>query len=253
MKKFCFLSLSIIILCSILSAPPTFPQWKTSIFAEADYQFSAVSDMPLSIRNMPIYGSDLSYVPASNAGPILQESYENNWLYLLGIEVRGEISSDFYFVGKFSLLTLSQDGMAERNYTNDVGGSDRGYGAALTYCELHKGGLIALCGSDEVLGDIVPEIALEKALTDGLSIGVSMTYYVIIATSGWDRWDAYEQDQNMLLAHCLPVTAFIRIGSSEGIVLTAGISFSNFVATSAGKQAGLQQGQTGLVVALTFQ
>jgi len=240
---------ALVLLLMMFPALLTFGQnrWEYTVFGEVTWQAITVDHMPYDIRNVPIHKDD-GYVSQSNAGPISRETYSDNWFCTLGIEMRDNISANYRFNIKLSLFSFGNDDMAERNYTNAVGTDERGEGAALTYCELHEGGLIAALGYSSTMPfDIVPEISLERKIAGNLLLGVSVSYFTVTGANGWDRWDAYEENQSYLFAHCFPIIPYLRL-DGESVTLSAGPSFSNIVLTDAGKAAGLKEDKIGVMV-----
>jgi len=243
-KVIIYLGLALVMLVSLSQA-----QWKFGPFVEVVYQPTTINHMPYTVRYVPIHKED-DYVDPANAGPIAKELYKTNWLILLGVETKTSIFSDYYISARLS-FSFNKSDEAERNYTNAVGTGLRGYDAALTYCWFHIGSLVTALSKSYCSADVAPEFLIERNLVKNLSIGTSIMYLVVSASNGWDRWDNYEENKTYLLAHCLPVTLFLKYEIDQ-FNISAGVSIANYFLTDLGKKADYQQDKAGLMIGLTF-
>ena len=230
MKQF-LLVFAMLILCLLAFAENS--GWAFFTGVQGDY-FSVVS-VPLEMRDVPIHPDD-DYVSLSNQGPILRQSYDTRLFVLLGGQYSIKSSNGIITRFKLSIPIYPEDDLAERNYTNDVGSDHRGYGAALTYCKLCKGGIFTAMGFDGLtpILDFMPEISVEKMYGKKISTEVSAGYFAVSFINGWDRWDAYQCRDGYLLAHCMPVSTNLkfRVGQWQ---FSGGPILVNVIETSNGK------------------
>ncbi len=189
---------------------------------------------PFYFRNIPIHEDD-GYVPRYNAGPIDPKFLKTSGIFLLGVGAYFYLSQNYLFEMKCSFITLLNDDIVERNYTNEVGTENRDEGAALTYCLLQQGDMF------------LPEMSIERIVKNNLlSIGLSASYFTIRTSNGWDRWGCLEKKENYLLARCLPVSLYLKVYLWKGFSIYGGPSIINALPTTRSKEFELKYDKTGL-------
>jgi hypothetical protein len=225
---------------------------------EYAYLGVTVKDMPYEIRNVPVHPSDswASY----GQGPIERLKYDMDHSFIVSILYAREYGRDktaplrFRFGAGFDWLVLPQVGvggsMAERNYMNAVGTSDRGYGAALTYVAMRQGGVVPALNSiySDIFLNWTPKVKFEVAPFGGhfhdIWLGTSVSYYTVDAQTGWDRNDSLDARNDYVMARVLPVRLYATwmFKSTDGddlrVGLTGGVQFQPGVKTGIARQAG---------------
>jgi len=165
-----------------------------------------IISIPEKYRLVPIHPDDYMY-PESSNGPIenlsADSAYKNGKLsadvstYIragLAVKLKGvefETDINVSISPKFGDSNDDTE-FHERNYTNNPGSSDRGYGAALTYYTLKYPRRIAM-GADAELS--FPLYSKKKELTNHYSralIGVDLRKFKMSLTEGWDRYNEQE-------------------------------------------------------------
>jgi hypothetical protein len=174
-------------------------------------QIKSIDNIPLSIRNVPINPED-TYVPAGNQGPISQTSLKTPYTltildFKLGAKFDmgraqswGDGSTNKWLSASAGIgisLNLTPDTIgnptfgsntAERNYSNAVGTSERGEGAALTYEQLNNhywGGK----WNEYLQPFAFVDLSHNFSKAVALSVGVKVTQQTEMIATGWDRWD----------------------------------------------------------------
>jgi len=155
-----------------------------------------ISNMPLSIRNLPNHPDDSAF----SAGPIEKTSYsipgDLSVNYRVGTIKAQDSRLDINLCALFYPSFGEPVDMAERNYTNNPGSSDRGYGAALTFVGLREQGLVYIFS---------PELIWTRKLREEERLSVSLGFFRIQAVTGWDRYDELQQQSTNTLANCFPL------------------------------------------------
>lgn len=246
------------------NTPPTLPALRLNIdilYADTDL---SVDNMPMVVRNVPIYPDDLSYVPPENQGPISRLKYSQSGDFDLAIMGAYQFSASDTSPLRFNiglgvdLLFASTGDMAERNYTNAVGTDARGEGAALTYAELFQGNINSAENQDSLV-NVAPigkfEVAPFNEPFRTVWFGVSASYFTVGAQNGWDRWDSFEPLDTFDLATVIPVRLYTTcfIGESEHIGLTIGAQLNETLKTNLGEQAGLKVSPVAFFGGLSFR
>jgi hypothetical protein len=142
-----------------------------------------VSNMPESIRNVPIHNDDRN-IPTSD-GPINDALIHGNaWkLLMLGFSTQvrfkaGDFKAEIGGKVSYNYNLAFTDEIAERNYTNAPGTPERGEGAALTYYTVYAGGF---------------EYGPYAKISFGFfGIEDYFDFSSIRAKTGWDRYDALQ-------------------------------------------------------------
>jgi hypothetical protein len=227
-----------------------------------------VKHLPESFRNVPIHPDD-HYVPAENAGPVSREEYgltDGANLSLMYVWDFKQHEHPRYRLGLgldwILFPTAGYGGTeAERNYTNNVGSDERGYGAALTFVRLREGGVIPSLGdgSFDPFLNITPRIKFEIApFDDHFWFGTSISYFAVQAQNGWDRFDSDEVRETKTLAHDFPIRLYATWcpeGSKDkgwGIIGGAQIQSLMFK-TDFGRQAGVSVDPVTFFIGVTAQ
>ncbi len=150
-----------------------------------------VRDVPLAIRNIPIHPDDWG-VP----GPIADDEVTVGPRLGMFVNYGQKLTllKDSLFLRAGVEMELS--GMLDidkpsRNYTNAVGTSERGYGAALTYYSIYT-----KAGPDWN-SFLIPKVfvGLETKLSDSLTFGAGYKLWRedLVAETGYDRHDNLER------------------------------------------------------------
>lgn len=166
-----------------------------------------------NFRNVPRHDDDGGGI----SGPIPEEYYKV--IGCLGLRMTFlHIYKNGFVVGMGCNIDYDITNMHERNYTNAVGTSQRGYGAALTYCKSGiYGPLASLAGVKplymlSLTPEFVTQIPLSKKKSAKLSITVN--YEALMAINGWDRYDNYVVNDRLVLAHMFPIDCGIVWGKN---------------------------------------
>ena len=209
-----------------------FPTWTVSF-----YKFT-VPNMPLFIRDVPAHPDDGN---PHGIAPIAQETYDLSVIVLAGLSYIDTISSNIGFEIGASIFSVDNGDKVIRNYTNAPGTDKRGYGAALTFCELSPRGIFGTIWASMThpAVDIIPKMSLFLILDRDIDmyLGVSFSYFSIRAVNGWDRYDNNEYKDAYTLAHCFPISLQVHLKSFFG-----GLEFIPMKYTEVGKQSGLKGG-----------
>jgi hypothetical protein len=142
-----------------------------------------VSNVPLSIRNVPIHKDDRN-IPTSD-GPINDTlMHGNEWkLLMLGFSTQvrfkaGNFKAEIGGKASYNYNLASTGEIAERNYTNYPGTAERGEGAALTYYTVYPAGF---------------EYGPYAKISWGwFAIEDYFDFSAVRAKNGWDRYDALQ-------------------------------------------------------------
>jgi len=199
-----------------------------------------VKNVSYEMRNVPIHSGD-----GGVAGPITRTNYEIDADYDPSLFV-------FYSFKTFTTvqvslgfcLALGYD-IAERNYTNDVGGTSRETGAALTYCEFSNTGIFPQIGLE------LPRV-IHYSESDnsgfGIGLGCSLIFQSLDVDNGWDRFSAFEGYQEEKLANLFPLEVYVKFSFLQKdwqhvawrYSFLTGIRMNNFYQlTPAGKEMGV--------------
>jgi hypothetical protein len=201
-----------------------------------------VSNVPYDFRNVPVHPDDSVF--QKNAGPIERQRYEPYSYYELGLSLYCTFKIWIPVEVSFGLCFPFADDMAERNYTNDVGGVDRSKDAALTYCR------VFITGTSPLLGLELPRLVpIYNSGHESLIIGLGcdLSYQTLAIDNGWDRFSSYQVYQEETLAHLFPFHAYVKssfaLGSDHffwNLVMKTGATLNNFYSlTAAGKEMGV--------------
>lgn len=183
-----------------------------------------VSDVPIEIRNVPAHPDDSQV----SIGPIADDE----------VYVRDRFGGFFRIGPKLNLggiyikpgIELEISGSQnpetpERNYTNYPGTNQRGYGAALTYYNIHT-----QCG-DESNTFFFPKLflGLEAKISDSISLGLASNVWRedLVAETGYDRYDSLEMNEVSNLVDMtigsIAITLNFKNENGNGLFMSAGI------------------------------
>jgi len=208
-----------------------------------------VTDMPFSIRDIPPHHDDAGF---SHPGPIMKISYPAYFILSLGYPVaktKIDDSSSIEIVGRLMFYpTVSMARIAERNYTNNPGSSQRGYGAALTFVGLETWGIIPAFdgGGLETFLNLTPEVLYKRRINDQSSINFSLSYLSLQAVTGWDRYDSRDVKDRYTLAYCFPLGVTYQTEH-----FCAGVKYYLMSLTNIGEEAKVK-GNFGLSLAYKY-
>jgi hypothetical protein len=158
-------------------------------------------------------------------------------------------SLEYIIQAQIFVLVDGQKDIAERNYTNDVGGTKRGTGAALTFCKFKMGGFL---NSEDGKEDMTAELSLRRKFSEYINLGASVSYVNALVFNGWDRWDSQEKKETFVLGHILPTTVFLE-GRYKFVSLYAGATFFPCIYGDMGKDAGLRTNDIGFSCGISFK
>ncbi len=205
-----------------------------------------VSDMPLSVRDVPNHPDD--GFASGTEGPIEKTNYSLKAIIEMGRTVKKVDRRDASL--KMNVNWIYGVGtIARRNYTNAIGTGQRGYGAALTYCQLTTRGMLPNITSSPFVNlvlSVAPELVWERKLGEKKTIGCSVGYFRLVAENGWDRYDNYEIRNAKALANCFP----IGIAASVGDINLAA-KYYLVSKSSLGREAGIS-GNFGFSAGVRF-
>jgi hypothetical protein len=208
-----------------------------------------IKDMPEEIRNVPIHEDD-GYANPANAGPIEKRYYELDGFFSLDWFYRKDIGDKLWLDFGINWLLCPLRSVGLRNYTNAVGTSQRGYGAALTFAALQMRGPLPPTGEYIVdfLFNWTPQVAIGTPLDKekNFKIGISASYYRLCAVNGWDRYDRYETKDYYTLAHIVPITLALNIHN----MVTLGVSYNLNYPSSQGSDAGTEIDKLSYILSL---
>lgn len=235
MRKTLMCLLVLIAVVPALAAGPN--PWELTI----DLTPLGVSNMPFSVRNVPNHPKD-TYVSASTAGPISQLKYSTyvmagvNYTAVKWQAGKGVLNLKAKWM--FYPIPSQLGGAAERNYTNAVGSSQRGTGAALTFACLQTRGIIP--GTKNVLLDLVtnftPEVEWVHPISKKLDLIMNASYFSLQAVNGWDRNDLFDIWHYQTLAHCFPLGVGVQFGRHTKL----GVKYIPMILTDSGRSAGVK-------------
>jgi len=234
--RICFVSIT---LC-FLYVPNLRCQWSVLLSYESTCLNMNIDHMPQRIRDIPIHKEDI-WVSKYQIAPIQREEYAvENWMQKIGVGCAYESLKYIIQAHIFAMISGEQD-LAERNYTNDIGGTARGTGAALTFCKFKMGGFF-----NNEDGEIytTAEIALRRKFSEYVNLGASISYANALVFNGWDRWDSQEKKETFVLGHIFPTTIFLE-GRYESISFYTGATFFPCIYRDMGKDAGLRTNDIG--------
>lgn len=208
-------------------------------YAKLNY---SVKNLDIEIRDVPIHPED-DNVPRENQGPIERISYATHDWFSFDLAFKKNISKKFRFgIGLDWILYPYYADKALRNYTNAVGTEQRGYGAALTFVGLTTRGIMPHVNNLSelnLLWNISPEIMLEVPLEKhDFTLGFSISYHLLEAVNGWDRYDSLEDHKYYDLAHIYPLTFYVNIRN----LVTIGIRHNIVNETSWGRKSNVEIG-----------
>lgn len=210
----------------------------------------SVKNLSLEMRNVPVHADD-SFA-AKNAGPITDAGYDVNGTFEIGGNFSRRYNRLRVGAGVKWMIALADD--AKRNYTNAVGTSERGYGAALTYVTLAKKGIL-LNSSDSLVYyilNLTPEVFVEAVILEkpSLALGCSLSYFNLQAVNGWDRYDKNEINEYYSLGHYVPVSVYLKIFATDLMDVAIGANYPvKLSETADGKEADIQRRLTWFVAA----
>lgn len=219
-----------------------YPQWETGLTYDMVLSNITVQAMPFEIRNVPVHeGDDMIQ---TFQGPINRTYYEvKGWMPKIGFRIQRSYKNISFAFSVFLSHMNKREDMDERNYTNDPGGKNRGIGAMLTYCKLRTGGIIlaAKKKKDEQILDATAEFAIETPLSRMISLGSSVSYFVIKASNGWDRFEKFEVQKTYNLAHVFPTSIYLKARLYDFLYTYAGSTFFGRILSPLGREASIRQ------------
>jgi len=201
-----------------------------------------IRNMPLEVRNVPVYPDDASRPGYTHGGPIEGVTNNSYGLIMFCFGKDYKINNSIFSFSINWFATIPQE--RERNYTNNPGSSERGEGAALTYVTFKEFGVFPSThdeGADDLIA-LTPEIRYTHIipLKQPLFLDGSISYFHLQAHSGWDRFDYKEINHVYDLAYYVPVSLSLCFH-----ILNAGIYYPIRVyTTSMGKEANIKDGPT---------
>lgn len=240
-----------------LSVSPLFDVGAGAIYEKSPA--TSLNNIPLSIRNVPENPGD--YFPGGD-GPIAKLSLKPSD-YITFATVKAGANFDFAKAGKastdspnrwlrastgvgfditvpitsFATTPYGNSDFAERNYSNNPGSSQRGYGAALTYEQLtynYPGGSWNSFMRPFVFG----ELTFPVGTRGYIGFGAKVTQQSLKVQTGWDRNDSLETYQNYNAASYYTAMPYFvihveqAVGEDHPIVKTFGdfvVGFSSIL------------------------
>ncbi len=200
-----------------------------SNYAYVDFSLSRdgkVNNIPERFRDIPNHSDDSS----AHSGVIQDTSL--GFGNALNVHGGAEFNFDHFRASLGGNLIFSLSETNERNYTSNPGSSQDGEGAALTYVGVTRGGLLTETFLDWGLPfgfGIVPAASLEYKLNEKVSLGVGISYYNEILTSGWNRYSSREVKNSESLGDFFPIDLYLRYGgnNNEGLFFKGGIRMND--------------------------
>ncbi|MFZ4631930.1 MAG: hypothetical protein ACOYL8_01825 [Patescibacteria group bacterium] len=181
-------------------------------FGNFDYSLSSfqVRNMPSYFRNIPAHKAD----GGRPTGLIIKSQYESMGIFLYHYGAKLYFDKSTLRVG----IVFGYSGETEgRNYTNAPGTNERGYGAALTFSGISiQGPLALLCVKPLTpLLFITPKASFEHPINDKHDypkLAIDVSYQLLTAINGWDRYDNLQCNEFKILAHIIPIGISYRAG-----------------------------------------
>ena len=149
-------------------------------------EFSKIPDI---MKAVPKHPDDVN-IPASNVAPIEVSTLTDAhlWWTPMYMNINVGIGTERLTVegGPFGQLNVGSQETTERNYTNAVGSSQKGYGAALTYIKLN---------STRWIYGFTGMLRYKPNPKDGLYLTLNYSQYWqnMSIRTGWDRNDKYTE------------------------------------------------------------
>lgn len=244
-----------VIIIFFLVFVPTNAEDKINFSMNWSYVNFRVSNMPFSLRNVSIHKDD-GYASQENAGPIQQKEYNIHHFASFSLTARLDtLAKNLFFELGYFVIVPTTD-RALRNYTNAVGTETRGYGAALTYCEIYVTGtppIRCLSGFGVFLSMFTPTINLQWKISDDLSatsIRLKTTFVTIEGANGWDRYDRDEIKDGRTFGYLFPTTLQVDIPVFQSCYIGLGIQAFPILKTKSGQDAKFST--RPIAIAVTF-
>ncbi len=155
-----------------------------------------ITDIPEDIRLVRIHPSD-DYADPANNGPIKDTNMVGPTMIefralKMGLETElfDKVYLDLYY--ELDLNIMSRGEANSRNYTDDPGSDNRGYGAALTYN----------APNITPIAILAQRVDLRFPINDSwrMSLGAGYREYDLVIEKGWDRYDSFEVDEYVKIA-----------------------------------------------------
>ncbi|MCX6795177.1 MAG: hypothetical protein NT165_00345 [Candidatus Falkowbacteria bacterium] len=199
-------------------------------------------------RNVPIHPDDGS----GPSGVIAKADYSVPFFLSLDFLYKHKFEGGIIFGGGLTLGCHFAD-LEERNYTNAPGTSQRGYGAALTYCGVIVEGPLGAAGVHPLINgmSVLPKLIFEVPIKKSLSFSLAASYQAFSAINGWDRFDDKECNETKVLAHLFPLDASLRFNFS-GWGLELGSRYLITSLTGTGKDFGTKISPFGVYVGFSL-
>ena len=212
---------------------------------------------PEFFRNVPRHPEDNVYTVM---GPISQEVYTVHGTFAFSVLFRHQLTEGISY-GAGLRFDWHSVALAERNYTNAPGTTNRDIGAALTFCGLTTRGILPPSLGDKYddlsTWGMTPVLTIEAPLCRKLfglypKLAVSFSYQALVGTNGWDRYGELEYQNSATLINLFPVDVSLKF-KIYSVNLEVGNRFFLSSKTALGKEFGINMSQLNLFAAVSME